>query len=133
MPWAAHGALVQQALGERPMIMRAGSTGGENLAAIARQQNLLAADVTEQHGALGEVIGSNAQRQVGAFRRVIRHDRVLTSRPHRRDVSTVKPTRIRGGFRFSCETRRACGWSPSTPSTYEPRAWSYIHGRPRRR
>jgi hypothetical protein len=45
--------------------MRADS---ENLVAAARQENLLAAGVADEHGAIGKLVEGNALREVGADR-----------------------------------------------------------------
>ena len=53
MPGTAHRAIRDDALGERPVIVRALRADGENLRALAHQQHRFVADVAEQRAAIG--------------------------------------------------------------------------------
>ena len=55
MPGAAHRVADQQPFGERAVIVAAVRADGEDLAAAARQQHLLVADMADQHAAVGEL------------------------------------------------------------------------------
>src|SRR6185312_14526664 len=68
VPGAAQGVADHQALGERPVIMRAERADGEQLLAAARQQHRLAVDVALQHGAVGDVVEFDAGGEIGAGR-----------------------------------------------------------------
>jgi hypothetical protein len=65
---AAHGVADQQPLGQRSVIVAAMGGHGEDLRPLARQQYVVAADMADQHAAIGEVRESDALREVGAGR-----------------------------------------------------------------
>src|SRR5690606_8446489 len=64
MPRAAYGAAHDQALVERPAVMRALRAEGAQLAAASRDQHVLVPDVAAQHAALGHRLQGYACRQV---------------------------------------------------------------------
>ena len=68
MPGAAHGIVDEEPLGERPAVMRAGGADREHLLAASRQQHRLVADMTEQHGAIGELRECEALGEIGPAR-----------------------------------------------------------------
>ena len=70
MPGAADAAIGHDAVGERPVIMAAMRIDRENLRAGSRQQDVLLADMAEQHVVL-EVIGRNAEREIGSGGRAL--------------------------------------------------------------
>ena len=66
MPRAMHRIADQQTFGQRPMIVAALGADREHIFALAGQQHLLLADVTDKQAAVGEVGRWNALCQVGA-------------------------------------------------------------------
>ena len=64
MPGATHGITVEHALGKRPAIVAAFRADRENLLADPRQQNVVFADMTGEHGAVAEFRCRHACREV---------------------------------------------------------------------
>ena len=80
VPRAAHGVADRQSLGERPAVVRAGRTDGEEFIAAARKQDRFLPDMSADHAAVGEVVERDALREIGTGRlRWLAHGRLLTS------------------------------------------------------
>jgi hypothetical protein len=65
MPGTVHLVAVEQALGQRAVIVRAGGTDGKDVLAVARQQDSIVADMAGKHGAVGKRGLGDALREVG--------------------------------------------------------------------
>ena len=72
MPRTPHGVVNEDALRQRPAVMRTGRADREELAAAACDQNGLVADMAGQHAAVRQLVDRDAQRQVGTPRVRIR-------------------------------------------------------------
>ena len=85
VPGAAHGFAHQQALRQRPTVMRAGGAYGKNLIAPAHQEHGLAVSVAQQHVVGGNALQGNTLGKVGPRQGGFgfRHGRLLcqTRRP----------------------------------------------------
>jgi hypothetical protein len=68
MPRASHGVVDQQAVRERPAIVRASRADGAEFVAAAREQDGLFTHVSAEHGSLGKAIERDALREVGSGR-----------------------------------------------------------------
>jgi len=80
MPRAVHRVLDEQPLAERPAVMGAGSADREDFAAAAGQQHGLAADLTDKHRVVAEIVFGNTVRQVRFVLGCLRHLILLVTR-----------------------------------------------------
>ena len=76
MPGATHCVADQQTLAKRAAVMRAGGANGEYLAAGPGEEDGIAADLPDDHGAVRHLIGIDTSDKVGAlfFALVSAHD-----------------------------------------------------------
>ncbi len=68
MPGASHGIADEETLRERPPVMGARRTDGEDLIAPTSEKHRLGADMPGDHAAVSKVGTRNALRQIGATR-----------------------------------------------------------------
>ena len=73
VPRAAHRVPHHQPLGERPVVVAAGGTDGEELVAAAREQHVIVANVAGEHLPIGERLDRDALREIRSF---VRHGRL---------------------------------------------------------
>ena len=103
MPGAANGAIDDEPVDERPMIVGAISADRECFRSLPRKQHRFVPDVADQLAAIGELGERHALRQIGTGL-IFRHSALLEHTP---DAFPFGSTGM--GNRLRTSKRRRCG------------------------